>query len=143
MSKTLWVGIGLFAATILFVMIAIGRAGTSGRKPSVSTPSPTSLSSPTPTTEGAKEIQVIGSEYSYEPSSIGLNEGDKARLTFRNVGRLPHNLVIDKLGLATKTIGQGQSDTIEFVATSSGTFEFYCSVGNHRSLGMEGSLEVK
>jgi len=143
MRKTFWIGVGLFITTIFLVIALLGRTGGSSTKtPTSPTPTPTPTSASTTSSE-AKEIQVVGTEYSYQPSSITLSEGDKVILTFRNAGRLPHNLMIEALGLSTKTIGQGQSDTIEFVATSSGTFEFYCSVSNHRSLGMEGSLEVK
>ncbi|KKU90785.1 MAG: Plastocyanin, partial [Candidatus Jorgensenbacteria bacterium GW2011_GWA1_48_11] len=46
-------------------------------------------------------------------------------------------------GIRTKTIQGGQSETVEFTPSEEGTFAFYCSVSNHRLLGMEGSLEVK
>lgn len=90
-----------------------------------------------------REVTVDGSEYSYSPSSLTVTEGENIRLTFNNVGNLPHNFVIDELGVATQTVPGGGSDTVEFTASQSGTFDFYCSVGNHRSLGMEGELDVQ
>ncbi|OGM20261.1 hypothetical protein A2955_00245 [Candidatus Woesebacteria bacterium RIFCSPLOWO2_01_FULL_37_19] len=89
------------------------------------------------------DIQVQGSEYSFNPSSLSVNAGQKVRLTFVNNGTLPHNLAIDELGITTKTISAGDSDSIEFTPTESGTFTFYCSVGNHKAQGMEGSLQVQ
>ncbi|MEY4731380.1 MAG: hypothetical protein RL681_326, partial [Candidatus Parcubacteria bacterium] len=43
---------------------------------------------------------------------------------------------------ATKVLTDGQSETIEFVANKAGTFEYYCSVGSHRQMGMKGTLTV-
>jgi uncharacterized cupredoxin-like copper-binding protein len=51
--------------------------------------------------------------------------------------------MIDELGVASKTINSGESDTIEFTAGATGTFSFYCGVENHRDQGMEGTLEVE
>ena len=93
--------------------------------------------------ESAIEVSVEGNEYSFSPESLSLNKGERVRLTFKNTGKLPHNLTIEGLGISSKTISGGASDTIEFTATEAGIFNFYCSVGNHRGLGMEGSLEVK
>jgi plastocyanin len=90
-----------------------------------------------------REVTVDGSEYSFDPSSLTVTEGEKIRLTFNNVGNLPHNFVIDELGITTQTVPGGGSDTVEFTASQSGTFDFYCSVGNHRALGMEGELDVQ
>lgn len=93
--------------------------------------------------EGVREITVEGSEFSFSPSSITLSKGEKIRIIFRNKGGAPHNFVVESLGVATKTIPPGGTDTVEFVADKSGSFTFYCAVGNHRQLGMEGKLNVE
>lgn len=90
-----------------------------------------------------KEIQVFGTEFSFNPSSITLNEGERVKITFTNNGASLHNLVINGLGVGTKTIGPGQADTIEFTALASGNYNFFCSVPGHRASGMEGSLIIK
>ena len=94
-------------------------------------------------TEPVHEIAVSGDEYAFSPSSISAKKGEKVKLTFTNNGNLPHNLVINELGVFTKTIAPGQIDSIEFTAETDGSLEFYCSIGNHRTQGMEGTLEVK
>jgi plastocyanin len=93
--------------------------------------------------ESIREISVDGNEYEFSPSSITVTEGEKVRLIFTNVGSMPHDFVIDELGVRSRTISGGGTDTVEFTANQSGTFSFYCSVGNHRALGMEGDLEVQ
>ena len=90
-----------------------------------------------------REIIVEGEEYSFSPSTITVSEGEKIALTFKNVGSFPHNFVIDELDVKTETINAGEEDTIEFVADKSGTFAFYCGVGNHRQQGMEGEVDVE
>ena len=93
--------------------------------------------------EGVREIEVIATEYTFSPNTLSLTKGQKVILTFKNMGRMPHDFVVDELGIRTKTIQGGQSETVEFTPSEEGTFAFYCSVSNHRLLGMEGSLEVK
>lgn len=90
-----------------------------------------------------REIEVEGSEYSFSPSTITVTEGEVIKLTFTNTGAMPHNFIIDELGVNSNIIANGQSDTVEFTANRSGTFAFYCSVGNHRNLGMEGEIDVQ
>ncbi len=91
----------------------------------------------------AREITVTGSEFSFSPSTITVQAGESILLIFNNTGSTTHNLTIQELGVSTRTIGAGQSDTIEFVAEETATLSFHCSVGNHRDLGMEGELIVE
>ena len=44
---------------------------------------------------------------------------------------------------ATEKVAAGVSSSVEFVADKKGTFEYYCSVGQHRANGMKGKLIVK
>lgn len=64
------------------------------------------------------------------------------RLTFKSQGPL-HNFVIDDYDVATSELGEEEEEEVEFVADKSGTFEYYCSVGNHRQQGMRGKLVVE
>lgn len=96
-------------------------------------------------TEGttSMEIQVEAGEFFFEPKEIQVKKGETVRITLRNTGTKMHNWVIDEFDAATTQIGPGETETIEFVADQSGEFEFYCSVGNHRQLGMVGTLIVE
>jgi uncharacterized cupredoxin-like copper-binding protein len=54
-------------------------------------------------------------------------------------------LVIDELNVATKQISEGGTDSVTFTVPASAagkSFEFYCSVGNHRQMGMVGTVNV-
>ena len=91
----------------------------------------------------ARIITVEGNEFKFSPTSIIVEKGEKINLVFKNIGKLPHNFVVDELGITTKTINGGEEDSIEFVADKSGTFSMYCAVGNHRQQGMEGEVIVE
>jgi cytochrome c oxidase subunit 2 len=132
----------------LGVLIAVAAAGFFFiRKPAIKTagmPVPEStVEEKTVNTEPAREITVTGTEYSFNPSSITVKKGEKIRLTFINAGSTLHNLVIDDLGVETKKIGPGKSDTIEFSVESDANLTYYCSISNHQSLGMEGELKIE
>ena len=139
--------------TVIVVILLVGGyflfAGKMTQAPAPSVAEPEDVSEPTqeessmPQEGDITEITVEGDEYSFSPEALTLTSGQKVRLTFKNVGSQPHNFVIDDLGVASKTIPGGGSDTVEFTANESGSFGFYCGVGNHEALGMEGDLEVE
>jgi nitrite reductase (NO-forming) len=68
--------------------------------------------------------------------------GETVRINLTNEQGF-HDWVIDEFNARTKQINAGQTDTVEFVADKVGTFEYYCSVGNHRQMGMIGKLIVE
>lgn len=54
-----------------------------------------------------------------------------------------HTLVIDEFDLKLGPVASGQVENETFAFDRAGTYKFYCDVGNHRALGMEGTLTVK
>lgn len=91
----------------------------------------------------AKQLTVDSSEFKFDVTSITLKKGEKVKLTLTNSGQMPHDFVVDELNVKTKTIKNGESDTIEFTPDKAGSFEFYCSVGSHRAKGMKGTVIVE
>lgn len=89
-----------------------------------------------------KEITVTNEGFNFIPKEIRVNVGDTIRLTFENGGGF-HDWVLDEFDAATSQFSGGSSETIEFVADRAGSFEFYCSVGNHRARGMWGNFIVE
>lgn len=150
-TKIIWVITGVLVAVILVVFLSPRKKNDQeALTQPVPAPGNEGVEETVVNTDGgdveegsAREIVVEGSEYSFSPASISVREGERVKLTFKNTGNLPHSFVIDELGVSTKTISAGQSETVEFIASSDGDIAFFCSVGNHRSLGMEGVLEVR
>lgn len=88
-----------------------------------------------------KEFTVTGQNFSFSPNTIIVKKGDRVRIVFQNAGGT-HNWQLEGYNIGTKIIQTGQTDTVEFTADQAGTFEFFCSVGNHRQMGMVGTLTV-
>lgn len=94
------------------------------------------------TSSTTKEFTVEGGNFYFTPKTLTVNKGDTVTITFKNSGGI-HDFKIDEFNVATARINGGQSATVIFVADKSGTFEYYCSVGTHRQMGMVGTLTVK
>jgi len=89
-----------------------------------------------------KEFTVVGTNFAFEPSLITVKKGDKVKITFTNTQGF-HDFVVDEFGAATKQFQSPGTEVLEFVADKTGTFEYYCSVGSHRQMGMKGTLKVE
>jgi len=90
----------------------------------------------------AKEIEVEGSDYEFSSTKITIKKGEKTRIVFKNKDGM-HDFVVDELNIRTAVIPSGSEDFVEFTADKTGTYEFYCSVGNHRAMGMKGTIIVQ
>lgn len=106
------------------------------------TPAPPAESTAS-TAENADAITVEGSEFSFSPDEITVKKGQEVTIVFKNVGTLAHNYTIGDLGVKSETIRPGQTATVTFTPTQTGTFAFWCDVPGHRQAGMEGTLHVE
>lgn len=89
-----------------------------------------------------KEFTVTGSKFKFDPAVMSVKKGDTVKIHFVNADGF-HDFVIDEFNVRTPQINGGQSADIQFVADKAGSFEYYCSVGNHRAMGMKGTLTVE
>ena len=96
---------------------------------------------PAAVASAVKEFSFTNKGFAFNPSSFTVKKGDHVRVTFTNGGGT-HDFRIDGYDVGTNVIQGGKSQTFEFVADKAGTFEFFCSVGNHRAMGMRGVLTV-
>ena len=105
-------------------------------------PSVSPTSSATIQNTQTKEFTVAATPFIFSLSEIKVKKGDKVKIIFRNDKGI-HDWVIDEFNVRTKVLQAGQSETIEFIADKTGTFEYYCSVNGHRQMGMKGNLIVE
>ncbi|GEM_PF-369089 len=89
----------------------------------------------------AREVVVTASNFKFDPPTITAKQGEKIRIRLKNTDGF-HDLKIDELNAATGRIQGGDEAVVEFVASKTGSFEYYCSVGNHRQMGMKGTLII-
>lgn len=80
----------------------------------------------------------------YAPNEIRVKRGDTVTIVFTNANGM-HDFNLPDYGQKTKVIKAGETDSFTFTADRSGTFEYYCSVGNgyHRMKGQIGVLLVE
>jgi plastocyanin len=105
-------------------------------------PSEKSTNVATDIAAAVQEVVVTGSSFAFDPKEIRVTEGTRVRVVFKNSGGT-HDFVLDEFNARTNVLKSGETQTIEFVADKKGTFEYYCSVGEHRQMGMVGRLVVE
>ncbi len=93
-------------------------------------------------TPATKTFTVSGSSFAFDIKTIEVSKGDLVKITFKNSGG-NHDFRVDGYNVGTKVLSAGGEETFEFTADKAGSFEYFCSVGSHRSLGMKGTLTVK
>ena len=92
---------------------------------------------------GTQTIEVSSVDFSFELAEDTLAPGTY-EITLTNEGGATHDLVVERDGedvAASDQIEPGESSTFE-VTLEEGEYVFYCSVGNHRSMGMEVPVQV-
>lgn len=89
-----------------------------------------------------KTFNVSAENFSFSVPEMKVKQGDTVKVVFTNKEGF-HDWVVDEFKSRTQKIGEGKTETIEFVVDKKGTFEYYCSVGAHRANGMVGKLIVE
>ncbi len=102
--------------------------------------------------DGVQRATVEADSYAFTPRHLIVKAGKPVELIFKSVTWLvPHNVIIDdpKSGLKIREeVPAGESITIKFTPTVSGSFAIYCDkklpfFKSHREKGQEGVLEVR
>lgn len=101
----------------------------------------------TVTVDAGPPLTVDADEYSFDPQTIVVRSRGNRAVSFlvRNRGSVAHDLRIERDGDdigGTPVFTGGQSRSLS-ISLKPGRYETFCSVGNHRDLGMEGTLEVR
>lgn len=139
--------LALLAGGMLFVIVGSSRTQQQDMQTKQPQQTPVdSTSRPNETTAAPtierKDIMVEGGSYYFKPNQLRVKKGDTVKIIFNNVDGT-HDFVIDEFNVKTNQITAGKQETVTFVADKAGTFEFYCSVGPHRQMGMRGKLIVE
>ena len=120
------------------------EATTTAAETSSESASPTSGSeSETPDSGEAQSITATEDDFSISLDEDGLTAGT-VEIEVVNDGSATHDLVVERDGedvAATETIAPGESATLT-VDLEAGDYVFYCSIGNHREMGMEIDVSV-
>jgi len=90
-------------------------------------------------------VQASGSEFHINLSRGRVQPG-KLRLEFVNYGQDVHDLAIRRIGsTATHNLGRVQPGdrAIGRYTVRSGTYKLWCTISNHRALGMSAVIKVR
>ena len=90
----------------------------------------------------AEVFEITGSNFAFSQSEIRVKEGDVVTINFESTDGF-HDWVVDEFNAATAKVNTDGTTSVTFVADKKGTYEYYCSVGNHRAQGMVGTLVVE
>ena len=93
---------------------------------------------------GGETVQVSETDFAIDPADPTVSAGT---VTFEvtNDGETTHNLEIEGNGVEEELeadLAAGESGTLT-VDLEPGTYEWYCPVGTHRDMGMEGEVTVE
>jgi uncharacterized cupredoxin-like copper-binding protein len=109
----------------------------------------------------ATVIEIKANEFAFEPATISLTKGQRVQLRIRNTGTQSHDFSSDVAASGVSEQGggghaghtqvsklhvvvdPGQTATLTFTPTTSGTFPVWCSVSGHRESGMVAQLGVQ
>ncbi len=131
-------------AVISLIAAGCGKANNANKNTNSTTNEVVSNTNTPATAVQTKTFNVTGDDFRFNPAEIRVSLGDTVVINFTNPDRMPHDWVIDEIaGAKTKVLDKDQSETITFTADKKGSFEFYCSVGNHRAMGMIGMFIVE
>lgn len=92
-----------------------------------------------------RKITLDSFKFGYSSEMLEVQAGDVIELTLTNSDGM-HDFVIDELNVKTKSINKGETTTVTFTVPMDAkgkTFEYYCSLFNHREMGQVGKLVVK
>lgn len=85
---------------------------------------------------------VKGVNYGFDVKEIKVKQGETVTINFTSTDGL-HDWRVDEFNAFTERVQPGVPTSVTFVANKAGTFEYYCSVGQHRAMGMVGKLIVE
>ena len=147
MKKSTYLPIGLLAiALVIFGLPRLLAKGNPTPPENLApeqtvTPSPAISQDANPVESHGREINLEAGSFYYKPDVITVKKGERIFLTLNAVSMM-HDFNVDELGIKVAITKSGESNSVEFTANQVGTFEYYCSVGQHRKMGQVGKLIV-
>ncbi|MFH1400706.1 MAG: plastocyanin/azurin family copper-binding protein [Nanoarchaeota archaeon] len=110
-------------------------------------PPDTAIGEGTTAPEPTVTFSLTGENYKFmmdgkEAPELHVKAGDVVRIEFSSTDGF-HDWVLDEFNAKTERVQTGGSSSVQFTAETFGTYEYYCSVGQHRANGMVGNLIVE
>ena len=125
-NKIITAGILIFAVLLIVGCTSQAPAqNQTGSNPPANTPPGTIP--PVATVGPVKEFNMTATSFSFSPSTITVNKGDRVVLNIQNTDTKEHGFSLATFNII-QTLPVGQTTTIRFTADQTGEFNFFCSV---------------
>jgi uncharacterized cupredoxin-like copper-binding protein len=143
-------GVAGLCLALLSLTACGGTSGTSAVAASTSSPAATSTSAGAGASSAASTVGQDGTltategDFTIDLGTKTLKAGPYV-VTVDNKGNATHDLVVEQNGTklaGTSKIAPGSSASLS-VTLKPGSYVFYCSVGNHRDMGMTTTVTVQ
>lgn len=146
-SPMLMVGVVILLVVLVGAFFLFRNKSSSTSQQPQTTTQPTTEVKASPTSAPAmesnvKSFTIEASNFKFSLPEIKVKKGDIVKIHVVNKGGY-HDWVLDEFNAKTPRIQADQTADVEFTANKAGTFEYYCSVANHRQMGMKGNLIVE
>jgi len=140
MNKFLLIGV----AVVVLLALGLWLGGGMGKQEVTGENMTEELVTPTEVVVLAEErvFDLVGSDFEYDVKEIRVKKGETVTINL-TVTEGMHDWRVDEFEAMTEVIEVDGASSVTFVADMVGTFEYYCSIGQHRANGMVGNLIVE
>lgn len=90
--------------------------------------------------EGAREIEVTGEDFSFEPDEISVQAGEDVTIAF-TAEDIEHDVTVKGVGHVVHAT-KGETEMGGLRIDDPGTYAFWCSIPGHKAAGMTGAVVV-
>ncbi len=91
--------------------------------------------------EQSTTTKMTTKNFSFSVKEMTVSKGANVTVELTNEEGV-HDFVIDELGVTSGMLPTGEPVSITIPTDKPGTYEYYCSVGSHRKMGMVGTLTI-
>jgi PQQ system protein len=92
----------------------------------------------------AGTVKLSETEFKIDPANPAVKKAGSVTIDVKNDGQIVHALEVEGPNGEAKTqpIQGGQSAKLTVDLSKPGTYEMYCPIGNHKAMGMKGTIVV-
>jgi plastocyanin len=89
-------------------------------------------------------VKVSETEFKLNPANPSVGKTGKVKIQVTNDGSTTHALEVEGPNGEVKTapIQPGKSATLNADLSKAGSYQWYCPIGNHKAMGMKGTIKV-
>jgi uncharacterized cupredoxin-like copper-binding protein len=98
-----------------------------------------------PSSTAAERVDVTETDFKLDPANPTIDKPGDVAFRVSNDGAVEHSLEVEGPNGESEleqSLKPGDSGTLEVKLDKPGKYEWYCPIGNHRQLGMEGEVTV-